>query len=173
MIETIFIVALVAGFIVYYYTISKKGDEILELNKKITAHEFKLREYQLELNETKEKFSKAVTTAVVEALKTHSGKYDKYTSEELIDILYTYNTLKSFYHIEECTYQNIVTVLDYCLACHESMELIKNALNNRGIKYDNNVKWDYLCYLPLKKLTEENANKVIDKFLKVTQKTAI
>ena len=166
MVETIFIIALIAGAIVYYYTSSKKGDEILELSKKITALEFKLREYQLELNETKEKFSKAVTTAVVEALKTHSDKYDKYTTEELIDIIYTYNTIKSFYEYENCTYQNIVTVLDHCLQCHESLELIKKSLNNHNIEYDSNVRWDYSQYLPLKELTEEYANKVIDEYNK-------
>lgn len=166
MIETIFIVALIAGTIVYFYTCSKKDTEIHELGKKITAHEFKLREYQLLLNETKEKFSKAVITAVIETLKTHSDKYDRYTAEELIDIVYMYNTSKSLYDSEECTYQNIVTVLDYCLECHEGMEIIKDSLNKRGIVYDSDVViWDYSYYLPLKELTEEYANKVIDDYL--------
>ena len=174
MIETIFIVALIAGTIVYFYTCSKKDTEIHELGKKITAHEFKLREYQFTLNETKEKFSKAVITAVIETLKTHSDKYAKYSVEELVDIINTYNTINPLYDYEDCTYQNIVTVLVHSLKCHESMVLIKTSLNKRGIVYDSDVViWDYSYYLPLKELTEEHANTVIDNFLKSTQSTDI
>lgn len=57
----------------------------------------------------------------------------------------------------------------------DSVNLLKRLMDKRNIPYEDesDIVWYFDEDLPLKELTDEYANKVIDKFLKVTQKTAI
>ncbi len=168
---TIAIIFFILGFgaTVLYYNSKIKHDKFMnskELEQITHEKSCKIQELEARLDETR----KQIIENTVVAIMLNDEQYKDYSIPLVVDMVLAHSPTQNYnlYNIEHCTYENIKDTLIYTIKMHDSIRLLRCLMDERQLSYDDDadLMWFFDEDLPLKELTEDYANEVIDNWLK-------
>ena len=149
-----------------------KADKQRSLDAVAREEECKRNKSEAELDRCRE----LIIANTVRAIMQGSTDYEDFSIPYMADLVIEHSPTMEYnlYNIEHCTYDNILDALNYCFRKEKSIYLIHDEFAKIGTEVSY---YDITCHfdedIPLKELTSEYANMVIEKYFEETQNTEL